>query len=817
MSMHIQIIGKDLNAVEKHQDLSTSDTSDSWVNPPKSARVEETSKDASGEFPKKTRSVKHSKENHKLHLATSPRFSILQSPLSPTRSSSPPRPEYKRNSTEKEKDKFPFSFLSDKDHKEEDKKPSNLAIPESTESNPLIRIDSSSIFPRFPTSPIPAVTIKKKSPGYSESVIAEIDGLEEQSSKREKGLRRRNSWTGWDEPHEVPYVVMKHYREDWINKNTDLAILDWKSEEKRGKEEKGKDSTAFVKIQTEGSVGELPLLSTDQVYGKNSGKLRRKSIFGAGNFFNPINLVLDSKTPAEHGNANNNKRHESSAPTISREPVMATRSSSARAESSPLVNIPPRSGIRVPVVVESRRRIGEERLMSLWQSPTLGGAKPVRLSKLKAFWKKMSQIVDVTLPLDERWFDFIFQQCDEEGLGKLRFEQFRVFVAFYCLKMKLSLLKDDVLCIAFPRNTDLMEQTLNHIELNFDLEEDRDMLNKFWRKSFPDEQDMPDIPSEKWKIIGFQNSDPQTDFRGAGRFGLECLLKLTEHKNFFSTLRHVFDLYDIPFVISSMNALGLILDFLGWGYKNPKVPYGRYINTYKLLFDLLFPYKGPPEAMEFEVTCSILHKIYFLVFGTLTEVIAENKTSYLQFPQALETTADRIEEILKKYIRDDFTINKYLVERFGFDVGEVFLENKFFYIWLTEDNYKSIPYQKDINLGDILQKLEIARGLTSSIAFYTNGHKIENTNITLQELATNVIYFLPKDSPPGIGSKPKHPCFCKKYTELSTPTLIQSPPPTEFLDPKKNTKSRERSQSVVLTSAKLQRSKKKEKTEDQVL
>lgn len=53
------------------------------------------------------------------------------------------------------------------------------------------------------------------------------------------------------------------------------------------------------------------------------------------------------------------------------------------------------------------------------------------------------------------------------------------------------------------------------------------LLRQFWMTVFPTEVISEDLKSSKWKEIGFQNTDPSSDFRGAGVFGLEQLLYIS--------------------------------------------------------------------------------------------------------------------------------------------------------------------------------------------------------------------------------------------------------------------------------------------------
>ncbi|CAG9332376.1 unnamed protein product [Blepharisma stoltei] len=79
-----------------------------------------------------------------------------------------------------------------------------------------------------------------------------------------------------------------------------------------------------------------------------------------------------------------------------------------------------------------------------------------------------------------------------------------------------------------------------------------EMLKQLWRVTFPELEPPEDCISVKWKEIGFQGTDPGTDFRGAGIFGLQQILYLATHypqeyKQFIESAT------DYSFCISALN------------------------------------------------------------------------------------------------------------------------------------------------------------------------------------------------------------------------------------------------------------------------
>ena len=57
--------------------------------------------------------------------------------------------------------------------------------------------------------------------------------------------------------------------------------------------------------------------------------------------------------------------------------------------------------------------------------------------------------------------------------------------------------------------------------------EHEDLLLRLWKAVFPD-QELKSRVSEQWKQMGFQGTDPATDFRGMGLLGLFNLIYIAE-------------------------------------------------------------------------------------------------------------------------------------------------------------------------------------------------------------------------------------------------------------------------------------------------
>src|SRR4051794_17790327 len=74
-----------------------------------------------------------------------------------------------------------------------------------------------------------------------------------------------------------------------------------------------------------------------------------------------------------------------------------------------------------------------------------------------------------------------------------------------------------------------MDKFKQHISVRYDSKNDEHegQLLQLWKMSYPT-TDLEARVSAQWKKLGFQGTDPMTDFRGAGIFGLNNLLYLAE-------------------------------------------------------------------------------------------------------------------------------------------------------------------------------------------------------------------------------------------------------------------------------------------------
>ncbi|CAL5431527.1 unnamed protein product [Camellia sinensis] len=97
------------------------------------------------------------------------------------------------------------------------------------------------------------------------------------------------------------------------------------------------------------------------------------------------------------------------------------------------------------------------------------------------------------------------------------------------------------------------------LQVPFDgsLLEHQDALKQLWRLAYPD-RELPSLKSELWKEMGWQGSDPSTDFRGGGYISLENLIYFAKtYPEAFQSLLHKRDgrraEWEYPFAVAGIN------------------------------------------------------------------------------------------------------------------------------------------------------------------------------------------------------------------------------------------------------------------------
>uniref|UniRef100_A0A0D9XNM5 ELMO domain-containing protein n=1 Tax=Leersia perrieri TaxID=77586 RepID=A0A0D9XNM5_9ORYZ len=94
----------------------------------------------------------------------------------------------------------------------------------------------------------------------------------------------------------------------------------------------------------------------------------------------------------------------------------------------------------------------------------------------------------------------------------------------------------------------------------------QDALKELWRLAYPSRQ-LPPLKSDLWKEMGWQNSDPATDFRAGGFMSLENLIYFARnYPDSFHRLLHKADgkraEWEYPFAVAGVNISYMLVQML---------------------------------------------------------------------------------------------------------------------------------------------------------------------------------------------------------------------------------------------------------------
>eukprot|EP01133_Synstelium_polycarpum_P003440 gene3440-3907_t len=178
---------------------------------------------------------------------------------------------------------------------------------------------------------------------------------------------------------------------------------------------------------------------------------------------------------------------------------------------------------------------------------------------------------------------------------------------YYYQKHKLSLLKNR-----------------KGILYNKESQEHEGTLMKLWTTTYPDTK-LESRVSEQWKLLGFQGTDPATDFRGMGIFGLENLVYFaTAHTDTFRKIVNgQLDRKerDYPVAVAGINLTQMFFElFKVTEENNPEMP----------IFPILFSHKNAFE------------EVYCIAFQLLDVTWDNMNASYMEFPKVIATVKQAI-------------------------------------------------------------------------------------------------------------------------------------------------------------------------------
>ncbi|KAI4386614.1 hypothetical protein MLD38_004532 [Melastoma candidum] len=162
--------------------------------------------------------------------------------------------------------------------------------------------------------------------------------------------------------------------------------------------------------------------------------------------------------------------------------------------------------------------------------------------------------------------------------------------------------------------------------------EHQDALRQLWRLSYPD-RELPSLKSELWKDMGWQGTDPSTDFRGGGFISLENLIYFAKkYPESFHNLLHKKDglraAWEYPFAVAGINISFMLAQMLDLQTGKPSSLAG--VKFLELL-------GGDDTAFD---------NLYCVAFRMMDAQWLAKRASYMEFNDVLKSTRTQLEREL---------------------------------------------------------------------------------------------------------------------------------------------------------------------------
>ncbi|XP_047308954.1 ELMO domain-containing protein A [Impatiens glandulifera] len=177
----------------------------------------------------------------------------------------------------------------------------------------------------------------------------------------------------------------------------------------------------------------------------------------------------------------------------------------------------------------------------------------------------------------------------------------------------------------------ILQQRL-HVPFDGSRAEHQDALKQLWRLSYPDTK-LPALKSELWKQMGWQGSDPSTDFRGGGFISLENLIFFAmTYRDSFQNLLHKKDgnraEWEYPFAVAGINISFMLVQMLDLQSGKPSSLAGfRFL---ELLGE---------DEMAFD-------HLFCIAFKMMDAQWLAKRATYMEFNDVLKSTRTQLEREL---------------------------------------------------------------------------------------------------------------------------------------------------------------------------
>ncbi|KAL9423089.1 hypothetical protein AB3S75_035224 [Citrus x aurantiifolia] len=193
--------------------------------------------------------------------------------------------------------------------------------------------------------------------------------------------------------------------------------------------------------------------------------------------------------------------------------------------------------------------------------------------------------------------------------------------------------------VFLPSLTPLQEERLRYLQQRLEVPfdgsqvEHQDALKQLWRLAYPG-RELPPLKSELWKEMGWQGTDPSTDFRGGGFISLENLIFFAKkYPDSFQRLLHKQDgtraEWEYPFAVAGINISFMLIQMLDLQSGKPSSSAG--IRFLELL---------EKDEMAFD-------NLYCVAFRMMDAQWLAKRASYMEFNDVLKSTRAQLERELK--------------------------------------------------------------------------------------------------------------------------------------------------------------------------
>ncbi|CAM0908037.1 unnamed protein product [Alopecurus aequalis] len=186
--------------------------------------------------------------------------------------------------------------------------------------------------------------------------------------------------------------------------------------------------------------------------------------------------------------------------------------------------------------------------------------------------------------------------------------------------------------------TPVQEQRMQKLKERLNIPYDKtrpdhvESLQTLWKVSFPDTK-LTGLVSEQWKDMGWQGSNPATDFRGSGFVSLENLLFFARRypaafQRLLLKTQGMRATWEYPFAVAGVNVSHMLIQLLELNSARPKslpgINFVRMLSEHEEAFDIL----------------------YCIAFEMMDAQWLAMRASYMQFNDVLEATKAQLEREL---------------------------------------------------------------------------------------------------------------------------------------------------------------------------